>query len=37
MIARPESMARLSAAGRRLKEKYSLAKMCAGYEKLLVS
>lgn len=35
MIARPEAMARLSAAGRRLRDKYSLAKMCAGYEKLL--
>ncbi|MGX5839235.1 glycosyltransferase family 4 protein [Mesorhizobium sp. ArgA1] len=37
MIARPELMARLSAAGRRLKDKYSPAQMCAGYEALLLS
>jgi hypothetical protein len=37
MIARPELMARLSAAGRRLGQKYSPARMCAGYEALLLS
>jgi len=37
MIARPELMTRLSAAGRRLKDKYSPAQMCAGYEALLLS
>jgi glycosyltransferase involved in cell wall biosynthesis len=37
MIARPELMTRLSAAGQRLKDKYSPAQMCAGYEALLLS
>ncbi|RVC59971.1 glycosyltransferase family 4 protein [Mesorhizobium sp.] len=36
MLARPELMARLSAAGRRLRDKYSPARMCAGYEALLL-
>ncbi|TAN09409.1 MAG: glycosyltransferase family 1 protein [Rhizobiaceae bacterium] len=37
MIASPELSARLSAAGRRLRDKYSPARMCAGYEALLLS
>lgn len=37
LIARPELAARLAAAGRQLKEQYSPARMCAGYEALLLS
>lgn len=37
IIAKPELGARLAAAGRRLKEQYSPARMCAAYEALLVS
>ncbi len=37
LMAGPEIMARLSAAGRRLKDKYAPARMCAGYEALLLS
>ncbi|MBN8950571.1 MULTISPECIES: glycosyltransferase family 4 protein [unclassified Rhizobium] len=37
LIARPELAARLAAAGRHLKEQYSPARMCAGYEALLLS
>lgn len=37
IIAKPELGVRLAAAGRRLKEQYSPARMCAGYEALLVS
>lgn len=37
MIAGPELRERLSAAGRRLGEKYSPARMCAAYEALLTS
>ncbi|UCI07134.1 glycosyltransferase family 4 protein [Mesorhizobium sp. B1-1-8] len=37
MVAAPELRARLSAAGRRLKEKYSPARMCAAYEALLIA
>ncbi|NTF44515.1 glycosyltransferase family 4 protein [Rhizobium rhizogenes] len=35
LIAEPELAARLAAAGQRLKEQYSPARMCAGYEALL--
>jgi glycosyltransferase involved in cell wall biosynthesis len=37
MIASPELSARLSAAGRSLGDRYSPARMCAGYEALLLS
>lgn len=37
MIDGPELRARLSAAGRRLKEKYAPARMCAAYEALLTA
>ena len=37
LIANPELFARLSAAGRRLRDKYSPARMCAGYEALILS
>ncbi|MDX8477535.1 glycosyltransferase family 4 protein [Mesorhizobium sp. VK24D] len=37
LFARPEFKARLSAAGRRLRDKYSPARMCAGYEALLLA
>ena len=37
LIAMPEFAARLAAAGRQLKEQYSPARMCAGYEALLLS
>ncbi|MDX8512014.1 glycosyltransferase family 4 protein [Mesorhizobium captivum] len=37
LFARPEFKARLSAAGRRLCDKYSPARMCAGYEALLLA
>lgn len=37
LIARPELAAELAAAGRRLREHYSPARMCAGYEALLSS
>ncbi len=37
LIAMPELAARLAAAGRQLKEQYSPARMCAGYEALLLS
>ena len=35
LITKPELAARLAAAGQRLKEQYSPARMCAGYEALL--
>lgn len=35
IMAKPEVAARLAAAGQRLKEQYSPARMCAGYEALL--
>ncbi|OHV83215.1 glycosyltransferase family 4 protein [Mesorhizobium sp. ORS 3428] len=37
LFAQPEFKARLSAAGRRLRDKYSPARMCAGYEALLLA
>jgi glycosyltransferase involved in cell wall biosynthesis len=37
VIARPDFMARIAAAGRRLGDKYSPARMCAGYEALFLS
>jgi glycosyltransferase involved in cell wall biosynthesis len=37
MISSPQLAGRLSAAGRRLRDKYSPARMCAGYEALLLS
>ncbi|GAC1043615.1 glycosyltransferase family 4 protein [Rhizobium sp. No.120] len=37
LIARPELATRLATAGRQLKEQYSPARMCAGYEALLLS
>jgi glycosyltransferase involved in cell wall biosynthesis len=37
LIARPALAAKLAAAGRQLKEQYSPARMCAGYEELLLS
>lgn len=37
LVTRPELAARLAAAGRQLKEQYSPARMCAGYEALLLS
>ena len=36
LFARPQFKARLSAAGRRLRDKYSPARMCASYEALLL-
>ncbi|CDX13646.1 Group 1 glycosyl transferase [Mesorhizobium sp. ORS 3324] len=37
LFARPEFKARLAAAGRRLRDRYSPARMCAGYEALLLA
>ncbi|TIM81678.1 MAG: glycosyltransferase family 4 protein, partial [Mesorhizobium sp.] len=37
LFARPEAKTRLSEAGRRLRDKYSPARMCAGYEALLLA
>jgi glycosyltransferase involved in cell wall biosynthesis len=37
LMAKPELAASLAAAGRQLKEQYSPARMCAGYEALLLS
>ncbi|MGY5803800.1 glycosyltransferase family 4 protein [Rhizobium sp. LEGMi12c] len=37
LIAKPALAARLAATGRQLKEQYSPARMCAGYEELLLS